>query len=633
MMQRPSLLWSSILLYPSHTALCTFRRLTLPLGPQLVCDAAASSSLQFSLTRLRNYRHAIPPLHSTGTRETVETTKTGTEFVEVGYLSSAHGLHGEICVKPSTDFPELRFSKPGRRWLKQLVSGKETIQEVQLVEGRGHPGQKSWILKFEGVDVVDQAKQLVGSMLLVRKEDRPQLEEGEFYTRDLVGMRVMLKETGEPLGTVVNVFNYGASDILRVMLDSSVDKPEKNLKSTPRETDISGRLVWVPFVEAIVPDVDMIRRELQITPPKGLLELNFRSDDRSKKERRQIEWKERKRSQRRLIAAKKKLSEMEQQHVFHGFRFGEKMQRSLLADQIVGVNSKLLQQALKSVTMSTERLTDTEIFSATKTKLVSNTIKISKDFLTTYSSEKESAVNFNYKEKGISLMSKGKVASILFVQDIERWRCSELDHVDSDCVDSSSFSVLQSLLSDNQRFVKVWVLEEEKLPVISSSPEEQNKHKILMKSPWEILQSPVGSGGVISLLATQNILENLTEIGVQYVEICSTSQEYASGSPMLLGLANSCEADVGIQIVEDAKDLEENLRTVFSMNFMKKLTNHVEKLQFYAVPKSSSYVEMVDKEWIDVTPSSTNSFELRCSIYSALNACSLDKMCVMEVTE
>ncbi|XP_038710763.1 uncharacterized protein LOC120005208 isoform X2 [Tripterygium wilfordii] len=633
MMQRPSLLWSSILLYPSHTALCTFRRLTLPLGPQLVCDAAASSSLQFSLTRLRNYRHAIPPLHSTGTRETVETTKTGTEFVEVGYLSSAHGLHGEICVKPSTDFPELRFSKPGRRWLKQLVSGKETIQEVQLVEGRGHPGQKSWILKFEGVDVVDQ-------------------------------------ETGEPLGTVVNVFNYGASDILRVMLDSSVDKPEKNLKSTPRETDISGRLVWVPFVEAIVPDVDMIRRELQITPPKGLLELNFRSDDRSKKERRQIEWKERKRSQRRLIAAKKKLSEMEQQHVFHGFRFGEKMQRSLLADQIVGVNSKLLQQALKSVTMSTERLTDTEIFSATKTKLVSNTIKISKDFLTTYSSEKESAVNFNYKEKGISLMSKGKVASILFVQDIERWRCSELDHVDSDCVDSSSFSVLQSLLSDNQRFVKVedhvsmplillcpsdkvqslekllsdndyfafdsekvWVLEEEKLPVISSSPEEQNKHKILMKSPWEILQSPVGSGGVISLLATQNILENLTEIGVQYVEICSTSQEYASGSPMLLGLANSCEADVGIQIVEDAKDLEENLRTVFSMNFMKKLTNHVEKLQFYAVPKSSSYVEMVDKEWIDVTPSSTNSFELRCSIYSALNACSLDKMCVMEVTE
>lgn len=60
------------------------------------------------------------------------------------------------------------------------------------------------------------------------------------------------------------------------------------------------------------------------------------------------EWKERKKFQKRLIAAKKKLCEMEQQHVFHGFRYGEKEQRNLLADQIVTVNSKLLQEALQN---------------------------------------------------------------------------------------------------------------------------------------------------------------------------------------------------------------------------------------------------------------------------------------------
>lgn len=38
-----------------------------------------------------------------------------------------------------------------------------------------------------------QARQLIGSALLVREEDRPQLEEGEIYTRDLVGMKVILK--------------------------------------------------------------------------------------------------------------------------------------------------------------------------------------------------------------------------------------------------------------------------------------------------------------------------------------------------------------------------------------------------------------------------------------------------------
>lgn len=63
-------------------------------------------------------------------------------------------------------------------------------------------------------------------------------------------------------------------------------------------------------------------------------------------------------------------------------------------------------------------------------------------------------------------------------------------------------------------------MEEEKLPVVSNSNEEHNKQKILMKSPWEILQSPVGSGGVVSSLSSNNnIVENLNELGVEYIEV------------------------------------------------------------------------------------------------------------------
>lgn len=53
-------------------------------------------------------------------------------------------------------------------------------------------------------------------------------------------------------------------------------------------SEVSGPLIWIPFVEAIVPTVDLERREMLITPPKGLLELNVRSDERSKKERREL---------------------------------------------------------------------------------------------------------------------------------------------------------------------------------------------------------------------------------------------------------------------------------------------------------------------------------------------------------
>lgn len=95
------------------------------------------------------------------------------------------------------------------------------------------------------------------------------------------------QETGEPVGTVVNVFSTGANDLLQVMLDPPVKKPNQTGNSKS-ETGVSGPLVWVPFVEAIVPNVDTNKREMQITPPEGLLELNIRSDERSKKDRRQL---------------------------------------------------------------------------------------------------------------------------------------------------------------------------------------------------------------------------------------------------------------------------------------------------------------------------------------------------------
>ena len=81
------------------------------------------------------------------------------------------------------------------------------------------------------------------------------------------------QETGQIVGTVVNVVNYGSSDLLQVRLHAP-----------------TSSLVWVPFVEAIVPDVDLDAREMFITPPKGLLELNQRSDMKSKKERRLMVW-------------------------------------------------------------------------------------------------------------------------------------------------------------------------------------------------------------------------------------------------------------------------------------------------------------------------------------------------------
>ncbi|CAJ1938428.1 unnamed protein product [Sphenostylis stenocarpa] len=579
-------------------------------------------------------------------------------FVNIGYISSVHGIQGEIRVKPATDFPQLRFSTPGRRWLKSKVLGGENIEEVELEEGREHPGLKSWILKFRGIDTVEQAKMLIGATLLVTKEDRPELEEGEFYTHDLIGMRVFMKENGTLVGTVMNVFNSGANDLLQIVLDSSFDMLNTSGKSKSAEIDVSGQLVLVPFVEAIVPDVDMKRREMHITPPKGLLELNLRFDDRSKKERRQLEWKERKKFQKRLIAAKKKLYEMEQQHVFHGYQFGEKDQWSLLSDQIVSVNSKLLQEALQSLERPAKRWKVAELVRALEAKII-NSIQISEEY---FSNGSENKLVRDMQEKGLKLMSEGRMATVFLLNEKEhQGSICDSKMVENEVIDNlvlrmfqkvkDRFSVplilvsstqqiqsLKDLFTSNNYFAfdseKVWFLEEEKLPIVSSLPEGQNKYKILMKSPWEILQSPAGSGGLISLLSKHSIADHLFDMGVEYIELCCPSEKIACGNSLLLGMINSREAKIGMQISFKMADSEKYFDLILSTDVVKKLMKQSNKLQFDAIPRAHSFVEKVDKEWVTVPSSSTpNSFELSCSIYSSLNSCSLDKVCIVEVRE
>ncbi|KAF3449854.1 hypothetical protein FNV43_RR05933 [Rhamnella rubrinervis] len=690
-MHKASLLCYSNPPHPITVTLPTSRSLAAPSRNRPNRTVTASSPAQFPCYLLQNQRLPLPPLHSTATQEHVDVEDANEPVsVEVGYISNVHGLQGEVRVKPSTDFPELRFSKAGRRWLKQQVSGREMIQEVELVEGRGHPGQKSWILKFRGIDSVDQAKLLIGSTLLVREEERPELEEGEFYTRDLVGIRVLLKETGEVVGTVVSVFDSGASDLLQVKLDS-LDFLDATGKQKSEGARVSDHLVWIPFVEAIVPNVDLNKREMHITPPKGLLELNLRFDDRSKKERRQlggllvllficivsalVMWKslvglglgqdahnENKSKQnmekqkaswngksgkvpKRLIAAKKKLCDIEQKHVFHGLRFGESAAAAYL----------LIRLLVRNIT---------DFISSLKTKQINNRLSISEDRFSSGASREKLGAHFHLHEKGLHLRSEGKVAIILVVNESDKSGWSgDLDLVDSQSSENSRYSFIQTLLVDDQRFIKmedrvsvplilvcsahqiqsltelfsnsdhfafdskkVQFLEEEKLPVVSNSLEEGKSHKILMKSPWEIQLSPVGSGGIFSLLSSHDILENLSEIGVEYIEICSTSQRFIGVNSLLLGFVESSKADIGIQIFSDTKESDENFNAVYSMNFMKKLTNQINELQFFAIPKQNSHVELIDKEWVDVIPSSPNSLELHCTIYGSLNACSYDKI-------
>ena len=182
------------------------------------------------------------------------------DWLEIGKIVAAQGLRGEVRVYPDSDFAE-RFEQPGQRW---LLAPTETIpQPIQLLQGRYLDGKGLYVLQLEGVTNREQAEALRGYKLLVPDTDRLPLEPGEFHVADLIGLQVFLQATQTLVGTVINVVAAG-NDLLVVERSQALgnDETAQGKKAAP---------VLIPFVEAIVPVVDLEQRRIELTPPAGLI--------------------------------------------------------------------------------------------------------------------------------------------------------------------------------------------------------------------------------------------------------------------------------------------------------------------------------------------------------------------------
>ncbi|MGB3137752.1 MAG: ribosome maturation factor RimM [Nodosilinea sp.] len=187
------------------------------------------------------------------------TTPANDDWVEIGRIVAPQGVKGEVRVYPSSDFPE-RFLEPGNRWLKRPRS--LTPEQVELVRGRYISGKGLYVVQIAGVNSREEAEALRDAVLLVEAGDRPRLEPEEFYVADLVGLRVIVQATGAEIGTVTDIFTAG-NDLLEVTYSSPA------VESSPPS---KPRTVLVPFVNAIVPVVNLAEGYVEVDPPAGLLD-------------------------------------------------------------------------------------------------------------------------------------------------------------------------------------------------------------------------------------------------------------------------------------------------------------------------------------------------------------------------
>lgn len=171
----------------------------------------------------------------------------GKNQLRVGRLVKAHGLKGALKLELYTDNPERRFV-PGAEFTLQVPEaspwhGKSiTVREYRVMNGNS-------VVFFEGVDDREGAEGLVRAILWI-DQDADEPEDNAWYDHQLVGLDVVRDDT--VIGKVVRVDHLPAQDLLIV-------------KANDDE-------IMVPFVEAIVPAVDVAAGRVIVTPPPGLFE-------------------------------------------------------------------------------------------------------------------------------------------------------------------------------------------------------------------------------------------------------------------------------------------------------------------------------------------------------------------------
>lgn len=168
------------------------------------------------------------------------------DLLQVGIITSTHGVRGEVKVYPTTDDPR-RF-----RRLKEVVL--DTGREKMNLEIEGVKFFKQFvILKFKGLDNINDIEKYRQKSLYVTRKNAVRLQRDEYFIADLIGLKVQ-DEDGKELGTVKDVIETGANDVYEVEM-------------------ADGKSLLLPAIKQCILNVDVENGMMQVHVLEGLLDL------------------------------------------------------------------------------------------------------------------------------------------------------------------------------------------------------------------------------------------------------------------------------------------------------------------------------------------------------------------------
>lgn len=166
------------------------------------------------------------------------------DLLQVGIITSTHGIRGEVKVFPSTD-DVMRFKK-----LKQVIldTGKEQltldIENVKFFK-------QFAILKFKGIDNINDVEKYKGNPLLVERKDAVKLKSDEYFIADMIGMKVYTDDDKE-FGVLADVLETGANDVYVIRTEERQE-------------------ILVPAIKQCILNIDIEKQEMRIHLLEGLI--------------------------------------------------------------------------------------------------------------------------------------------------------------------------------------------------------------------------------------------------------------------------------------------------------------------------------------------------------------------------
>ena len=166
------------------------------------------------------------------------------EYLEIGQIVNTFGIKGMVKVKPFTD-DITRFDRLEKVYIEIHNSKKKyEIEEVKY--------HKDMVLiKFKGIDKIEDAELLRNPYLKVNRKDEPELEEGTYYIVDLLGLDVYSDE-GNLLGKLEDIFNNGSTDIYVVKNEL-------------------GKQLLLPAISDVIKEINLEEQKIVVHILKGLI--------------------------------------------------------------------------------------------------------------------------------------------------------------------------------------------------------------------------------------------------------------------------------------------------------------------------------------------------------------------------